>query len=55
MVNNLRQLRERHCMSIIQLIKQNTFKKTFCLYIIKNKVYFKYQIENEIGIGIKIF
>ena len=31
MLNNLKQLRERHCTSLIQLIKQGALKKFFLL------------------------
>ena len=35
MVNNLRELRERHCTSTMQLIKQDALIKTFYYSIVK--------------------
>ena len=57
MVNDLKQLKKRHCTSIMQLIKLGAFKKN-CLPHIKNKVNSdKKESESknvvEIGIGVK--
>ena len=49
MVNNLKQLRERHCISIIRLIKQDALKKKeiFCQLTIKTKLIFIYKYRNR--------
>ena len=57
MVNDLKQLKKRHCTSIMQLIKLSSFKKN-CLPHIKNKVNSDYEESEsknvvEIGIGVK--
>ena len=61
MVNNLKQLRERHCTSIVQLIKQDALKKKKNILSVsynKNKVNFYLQVSKSktfvgISIGIK--
>ena len=57
MVNNLKQLRKRHCTSIMQLIKLCAFKKN-CKPHIKNKVNSDEEESEsknvvEMGIGVK--
>ena len=56
MMNNQKQLKERHCTSIIQLIKQGALEKIFLLvsYKKKGEFYLK-RIRIEIGMKIKIF
>ena len=58
MVNNLKQLRERHCTSIIRLIKQDALKKKRNILSVsynKNKVNFYLQVsKSKIFVGISI-
>ena len=49
MVNNSKQLRERHCTSIIQLIKQSALKKN-CWSLQKQREFLLTKIKMKIGI-----
>ena len=53
-VNNLRQLKEKHCTSIIPLIKQDALKRNNNIKVIITSQMRKFQI-TKIGIGIKNF